>query len=52
MTVQARRRLAFTESATDHCGEDIRSHIGPRSRLDALVAFLKAGGARVRVEAE
>ncbi len=50
MTVSARRMFDFTESATDQSGEEIRSHV--RSRLEKLVAALKAGGARVRVEAE
>ncbi len=50
MTVQARRRLDFTESATDQSGEEIRSHV--RSRLERLIASLNPGEARVRVEAE
>ncbi|WP_203153688.1 hypothetical protein [Methylobacterium aquaticum] len=49
MTVPARRMVDFTESATDRSGEDIRCHV--RSRLERLVATLKAGGVRIGVDA-
>ncbi|MGE7416709.1 hypothetical protein [Methylobacterium tarhaniae] len=50
MTVQARRMFDFSESVTVQSGEEIRAHI--RLQLEKLLAARKAGGTRIRVEAE
>lgn len=49
MTVQARRMVDFSESATTASGEEIRAHV--RAQLDRLVSALKAEGAGARLDA-
>ncbi len=45
MTVQARRMVDLSESATTASGEEIRAHV--RAQLTRLVSGLKAEGARL-----